>query len=438
MAESLPISTIRPFRAAVRPPGSKSLTNRALMLAALGEGRSRLSGVLLADDTIVMIEALRRLGFSLDVNRGGEQVEIDGQGGIICAPEADLMLGNAGTAYRFLCAACCLGSGYYRLDGIERMRQRPVGQLVEVLRRIGGRIDYLGAIGYPPLAVTGTTLGGGELSMSPTLSSQYISALLQVGPCCRNGLTIEFDGPVTSQPYVEMTLTLMSQFGAVALVERHGDALHHITVKPSPYRATDYAVEPDASNASYFLAAAAIVPGSTCTIEGLGRGSLQGDATFADVLHRMGAGLLFGRDFITVKAPSQEEGLRGIDIDLNHMPDMVQTLAVAALFASSRTIIRNVGNLRIKETDRLAALQCELTKLGSAVEIDGDDLIIDPPPDGRIKAAAIDTYNDHRMAMSFAVVGLRAEGVVINEPQCVNKTFPRFFEYLGRLGENPA
>ncbi len=227
-----------------------------------------------------------------------------------------------------------------------------------------------------------------------------------------------------------MTLGLMARFGVRATVDANFTA---ITLAPGKYKAADYAIEPDASNASYFLAAAAIAPESKCTIEGLGQASVQGDVGFADVLMRMGAGLLFGRDFITVMGPRAGTRLRGIDIDLNHMPDMAQTLAVVALFAEGDTVIRNVGNLRVKETDRLAALKNELTKLGAQVEIDGDDLCITPPPGNRIRPAAIDTYDDHRMAMSFAVAGLAAPGVVINDPACVNKTFPRFFEYLERL-----
>jgi 3-phosphoshikimate 1-carboxyvinyltransferase len=439
---SIAIQPLPKFRAALRPPGSKSLTNRALLLAALAEGESVLRGPLLADDSRRMLGALQGLGFAPKLDEEETLIVINGQGGRIPAKTAELNLGNAGTAYRFLTAACCLGTdrdaanrgGEYTLDGIDRMRQRPIGQLVDPLRALGGDVTYLGAAGFPPLRVRGSPLAGAELVMAPTLSSQYISALLQIGPYCENGLTLRFDGPVTSRPYVEMTLATMERFGAAVEVDATFTRIH---VKPGVYRGTDYAIEPDASNASYFLAAAAIVPGSRCTIEGLGKGSVQGDVGFADVLQRMGAGMLYGRDFITVIGPPAETPLRGLDIDLNHMPDMAQTLAAVALFARGPTTIRNIGNLRVKETDRLAALRAELTKLGAAVEVEGDDLFIEPP-DGPLKPAAIDTYNDHRMAMSFAVVGLRSPGVVINDPACVEKTFPEFFEYLDALRRHPA
>jgi 3-phosphoshikimate 1-carboxyvinyltransferase len=431
MTEQIAIQPIGAFQATLRPPGSKSLTNRALVLAALAQGASTLHRPLLADDTRQMLGALEALGFAPKLEDHDQAVRLTGRGGHVPATQAILDLGNAGTAYRFLTAACCLGTGAYTLDGIERMRQRPIAQLVDALRAIGARIDYLGQSGFPPLSIRGTGgLRGGELSMPPTLSSQYISALLQVAPCCRQGLSIFFDGPVTSRPYVEMTLALMREFGIEAEVD---DGLTRVHVYPGQYRGRELTIEPDASNASYFLAAAAITPGAKCTIEGLGRGSLQGDVRFADLLHQMGAGLVFGSDFITVTGLPQDVPLRAIDADLNAMPDMAQTLAAVALFARGATTIRNVGNLRLKETDRIAALQCELAKLGAAVEVDGDDLHITPPDGGRIQPAAIDTYDDHRMAMSFAVVGLRAPGIVINDPRCVNKTFPEFFEYLKGL-----
>lgn len=435
------IEPIGAFCAEIRPSGSKSLTNRALLLAALAQGQSTLTDVLISDDTRVMLEALGELGFQLNVDETAKRVEVMGQGGAIPRTNAELTLGNAGTAYRFLLAACCLGEGAYRLDGVARMRERPVAQLVEALHQIGGQTRYENTPGFPPVSVHGGELVGGEITMPPTLSSQYISALLQVAPFCKKGLTIRFDGAVTSRPYVAMTLGLMRRFGVTAQVD---DKFERICIEPSRYRATDYAVEPDASNASYFLTAAAITPGASCTIEGLGKQSLQGDVGFADVLHQMGADLLFGPDFITIKAPPDGESLRGVDVDFNDMPDMAQTLAAGALFAKGRTTIRNVGNLRIKETDRLAALETELTKLGAMVKIQDDDLLIDPPPadaNGRVQfqRAHIDTYDDHRMAMSFAVIGLGAGApdgasmVTINDPDCVNKTFPDFFEYLDVL-----
>ncbi len=315
-----------------------------------------------------------------------------------------------------------------RIDGNARMRQRPIGELVDALRQLGASIDYLDQLGYPPIGVRGTGLRDGDLHLGPTLSSQYISALLQVAPFCEGGLTLRFNGPVTSQPYVAMTIGLMRRFGARVEADTAFTAVH---VHEGGYQAVDERIEPDASNASYFLAAAAVVPGSRCVIEGLGYESLQGDVQFAEVLGEMGAQVEMAADSITVKAPSDR--LQGIDVSLNHMPDMAQTLAVTALFADGPTTIRDVGNLRVKETDRMAALQRELTKLGATVLILGDDMRIEPPANGELRPAAIDTYDDHRMAMSFAVAGLRSAGVTINDPCCVEKTFPDFFRYLERL-----
>lgn len=441
MTDAIHISPLPAFHATVRPPGSKSLTNRALLLAALADGPCTLRDPLItADDAQRMLGALKQLGYQITHDESANTLVIQGQGSQLPPVSTNpLFLGNAGTAYRFLTAACCLGNGTYELDGIPRMHERPIGQLVEALQQLGAQIDYLKKPGFPPLKITASSptqkLAGGQLTMPPTLSSQYISALLQIGPCTEQGLTIHFQGEVTSRPYVTMTVQLMRRFGAEVDINHDYTQVH---VKPGSYKPTDYAVEPDASNASYFLAAAAIIPGSLCTIQGLGRRSLQGDVGFADVLHRMGAGLTFGGDFICIIAPPGNEKLRGIDIDLNHMPDMAQTLAVVALFAQGPTVIRNVGNLRVKETDRMEALRVELIKLGAHVEVDGDDLHIEPPADNKITPASIDTYDDHRMAMAFALAGLRSPGVVINEPSCVNKTFPDYFEFLAKLASSPA
>lgn len=437
--KTLAVQPIGPFDARVRPPGSKSLTNRALLLAALARGHSTLRGLLLADDTRQMLGALKALGYAIDLREDSPgsscaTASLAGRDGkLFTLDEArELSVGNAGTSYRFLAAALCLGSGTFTLDGVARMRQRPIGQLVDPLRKLGAAIDYVDQQGFPPLLIRAGagSLTGDAIAMPPTLSSQYISALLQIGPCLPRGLTMTFDGPVISRPYVEMTLALMERFGAQIKVDA---GFTRIEVSPGGYTGQAYDIEPDASNASYFLAAAAVVPGSKCTVEGLGRRSLQGDVGFADLLHQMGAGLAFGSDFITILAPPKGQALRGIDVDLNAMPDMAQTLAVVALFAAGPTSIRNVGNLRVKETDRLAALKAELSKLGATVEIEGDDLHIEPPAGNKLRPAAIDTYNDHRMAMSFAVAGLRSPGVTINDPGCVDKTFPDFFDRLAEL-----
>ncbi len=433
MTEQLALNPIAPFDVALTPPGSKSLTNRALPLAALAEGDSVLHRPLWADDTRHLLAALRALGVDVRGENGAEMIAIAGRGGRLPGGGGTgpirLEVGNAGTAYRFLTAALAVGEGIYELDGIARMRQRPIGQLTGPLRQLGADITDLGRPGFPPLRITGRPLRGGRLELGPTLSSQFISALLLVGPLLRGGLELSFTGPLISRPYVEMTLAVMRSFGITAEAEAD---LKRIAVPEGRYLGRELSIEPDASNASYFLAAAAIIPGSRCRIEGLGRRSVQGDVGFAAVLERMGATVEMGDEHITVTGPDR---LRGVEVDLNAMPDMAQTLAVVALFAQGPTTIRGVGNLRVKETDRLEALRCELGKLGAKVDIEGETLHIHPPQDNRTRPATIATYDDHRMAMSFTLAGLRSEGVVIADPGCVAKTFPDYFQYVARLSQ---
>ncbi len=422
-----PIS--QPFRASVRVPGSKSITNRALPLAAMAAGRSTLSGVLFADDTWQMIRSLERLGFLMDVNESARTISIQGRGKEIPNTSAELFCGNSGTTIRFLAAFCARAVGSFTLDGIPRMRQRPIDELARALCDLGSDIGYKIQQGYPPIVVKGTGLRGGVTEFTDAKSSQYISAVLMAAPHAASDVTLRLLGPITSEPYVAMTLRMMEQFGVDARINDtatdDGKPVREITVPAGQqYRAQNYAIEPDASNASYFLAAAAVCPGSTVTIEGLGKGSLQGDVAFADVLHQMGAGLAFGRDFITVTGQGD---LNSIDLDMNAIPDMAQTLAVVALFAKGTTRIRNIANLRVKETDRLAALQNELTKLGARVETTQDSISITPPESGKLLPASIATYDDHRMAMSFAVAGLRSPGVTILDPGCTAKTYPEYF-----------
>ncbi len=419
-----------PFRAALAPPGSKSLTNRALVLAAMARGESELTNVLFADDTRVMLDCLARLGFDVRVDEPSRAVRVSGGGGSIPADEAKLFCGNSGTTIRFVSALCALGQGRYLLDGIPRMRQRPIGPLVDLLRNLGARIAYSMSDGYPPIEIVADGLPGGLISYGSAVSSQYLSAVLMASPYARHEVRVGLEGRQTSWPYVAMTMQLMDRFGVTPELQRDrltGDP-KMIVIPSGAYAATEYAIEPDASNATYFLAAAAIHPGATVTIEGLGKQSLQGDVGFADVLHRMGAGLVFGKDFITLTGP---ERLEGIDINLLDMPDTAQTLAVAALFAEGRTTIRGLHTLRVKETDRLAALSNELTKLGAQVSIENDVLTISPPEEPH--RAEIDTYDDHRMAMSFALAGTKIHGVVIKDAECVNKTYPDYFEDLKKL-----
>jgi 3-phosphoshikimate 1-carboxyvinyltransferase len=420
-----------PFDVEFTPPGSKSLTNRAMVLAALSSGPCRLDNALFADDTRVMIDGLQRLGFDVQADEAAKAITIRGEGGRIPAPKASLFCGNSGTTIRFLTALCAAaGRGRYMLDGVPRMRQRPIGALVAMLRNLAGRIQFDAAEGYPPLTLDSKGLAGGLARYGSEVSSQYLSAVLQVAPYARSEVQIDLEGPQTSWPYVAMTTRLMHEFHVTSELEtdRITGEPRRLIVPNGVYRREQFAIEPDASNATYFLALAAIHEGAKVTINGLGKGSLQGDVGFADVLHDMGASLIFGRDFLTIQGTGE---LRGVDVDLGGMPDTAQTLAVAALFAEGPTTIRGLHTLRVKETDRLAALQTELSKLGAEVDIEDDVLTIDPPE--KLRPADIDTYDDHRMAMSFALAGTTSAGVRINDPACVNKTYPNFFEDLQRF-----
>jgi len=435
VSDPIQIDPVKAFDLTLSPPGSKSLTNRALLVAALADGTSTLDGVLFADDSRRMLEALQALGFELDIDEPARRVTVHGKAGNIPAQQADLNLGNAGTAMRFLTAAVCLGKGTYTLDGIARMRERPIGELVEPLRQLGADIEYLGEAGYPPLKITNSAyFEGGMVTLEPTLSSQFISALLIVGPCTPRGVTLSFNGGITSLPYVQMTLKLMKHFGAT--YEWGGPKNRAVRVTHSAYKPKPYTIEPDASNASYFLAAAAAVPGSSCTIENLGSESVQGDADFCSILGLMGCSVAQRTHATTVGAPPSGR-LRGIDVSLARMPDMAQTLAALAILADGPTRIRNVGNLRVKETDRMEAIRIELTKLGAKVEIKKNDILITPPAGNALTPASVDTYDDHRMAMAFSVIGLAAPAgtVTINEPDCVNKTYPEYWQDLQKLHE---
>ena len=405
------------------------MTNRAMVLGAMGKGTSVLSNVLFADDTGVMIDCLQKLGFAVDVDGDRRVVSIDGRGGEIPSSAAELYCGNSGTTIRFVAALCSLGRGTYGLDGNQRMRQRPIRGLIDVMKNLGVRARYRGEEGFPPVEIIANSLPGGLLRYGTEQSSQYLSAVLMAAPYARNEVRVDLVGEQSSWPYVAMTMQLMDVFGHTPELERdiYGKPTK-IIVPRGEYAPSEYAIEPDASNASYLLAAAAVHEGAKVTIEGLGRRSLQGDVGFADVLHEMGADLVFGKDFITVIGTGQ---LNGIEVDLLAMPDVAQTLAVVALFARGETVIRGLHTLKVKETDRIAALATELRKMGAEVEAGDDYLAITPPE--QVKPAAIDTYDDHRMAMSFAVAGTKVEGMVIKDAECVNKTYPEFFTDLGRV-----
>ncbi len=419
----------RPFDAAITPPGSKSLSNRALVMAAMSDGIVDLDNLLFADDTLVMLESLTRLGFKLIIDRPDRRVRLHGCGGRIPKASADLFVGNSGTTIRFLTAMLTLGRGSYSLDGIARMRQRPIGGLVRMLKNLGARIDYSMQEGMPPLRIDADTLAGGfvRYGFGNEDSSQFLSALLMAAPYARNEVKVTLGPDRSSWPYVEMTMRLMDEFGHTVELERdeHGDP-SLIVVSKGKYKTAHHTIEPDASNASYFLAAAAINPGSRVRIDNLGHRSLQGDAKFCSLLRKMGADVHVQADSIQITGTDE---LEGIDADLSLMPDMAQTLGVAAIFAKGPTTLRGIHSLRKKETDRIEALRTELSKMGANVDLTADDVMTIHPP-FIVDAAAIDTYDDHRMAMSFAVASTRVAGVVINDPACVNKTYPEFFQDL--------
>jgi len=425
------VHPVGPVAGVVQPPGSKSLTNRYLLCAALADGKSTLRGASLSDDALRMIEGLRELEIRVELREDADVIDIHGCRGQIPATGAEIDAGNAGTAMRFLTALACLGHGRYRLDGSPRMRERPIAQLVGALQQLGAPLGYDGAEGYPPLTMVARGLGGGEVVFRSPPSSQFISALLMVAPYAFRDVMIRIDGEVISRPYIDMTIKVMRSLGVEVLAS--DDADRFVVASTQRYAAREILIEPDASAATYFWAAAAIT-GGYVRVTGLTRQSLQGDVGFVDVLEQMGCQVEAGDDYLGIQGPPPGV-LRGIDVNLNAMPDVAQTLAVVALFADGPTRITHVANLRIKETDRLAALESELMRLGARVEMTEEDLTITPPR--AITPATIETYDDHRMVMSFALAGLAAEGIVIQNADCVSKSFPDFFETLATLEPAP-
>jgi 3-phosphoshikimate 1-carboxyvinyltransferase len=430
----------KPPHATIRVPGSKSITNRALVLAALAsddiKGRYLnegcwLNGVLQSEDTEVMAEALKQLGFPLriDWKKQDAFIEPRNPNRVIPASSANLFLANSGTSMRFLTALVALGEGRYRLDGIARMRERPIQDLLESLQQLGVKANAECNNGCPPVIIEANGLRGGDIHVRADTSSQFLSGLLMAAPFAQKDTTIQVDGSMVSQPYVRMTVAMMRQFGLI--VDDEGLTYFHI---PAPQRGTlfrdcgffYYSIEPDASAASYFMAAAAVT-GGRVLIPGLYQGSLQGDIQFACILAKMGCQITweFGPDTVVRGAP-----LRGIDVDMNDISDTVMTLAAVACFAEGQTTIRNVAHIRHKETDRIAALATELRRVGAEVEEYPDGLKITPRP---LHGALIETYNDHRMAMSMALIGLKVPGIVIKNPGCVAKTYPSFWEDLEKL-----
>lgn len=436
------------FDVRVRPPGSKSITNRGILLAALAEGRSELRGALVeADDAQRMIEAARRLGAGVEVAPGGA-LRIDGvEGRWRHRGEVALELGNAGTAVRFLAASAMLGDFPVVLDGDARMRQRPIGELVAALRGLGVRVDELGEAGFPPLRVhpASTRLLGDELEIGRTRSGQFISGLLMAAPFLEGGLTLHMLNEPTSASYVRMTLELLAKVGASTRVSRRMEV---IRVGPASWshggdvpgiEAFELDVEPDASGATYFWAAAALVSGARCVVEGLGEGSIQGDAAFCEMLARMGAEVWEGEEGCAVAGG---DWVRPLLANMCDMPDAAVTLAVVCAFAEGRSILRGVRTLRAKECDRIEALRTELAKIGVGVEADAagdaDAMAISPPPGGvdcsaQAPPVVFETYRDHRMAMALSLVALRRPNVRIADPGCVAKTYPGYWEEFSRL-----
>ncbi len=422
MNDAIQIQPSGPVRGSIRPPGSKSITNRALVCAALAEGHSLLAGALESDDTGVMIDGLKALGVAVEHDRPQQAIRVCGCGGRLPAGEAEIWVGNSGTTVRFLTALVSTGHGRFRFDGTARMRQRPIQDLLDALEQLGGdAVSELGT-GCPPVVVRAAGLSGGRASVAGELSSQFLSAVLMAAPAARTPVELIVAGKLVSKPYVDMTLAVMAAFGVAVAKDSAGASLR---IVPSGYRACSYAIEPDASAASYFLAAAAMTGGEV-TIEGLSRQSLQGDVAFCDCLEQMGCRVRDQRGGLTVAGAP----LRGIEVDMNAISDTVPTLAAVALLARGATTIRGVAHIRHKETDRIRALANELRKLGAAVEEYDDGLRITP---GKLRGATLDTYDDHRMAMGLALVGLTTPGVIINDPACTAKTYPRFFEDLAKL-----
>ncbi len=441
-----PLLEIKPIShlldATVRVPGSKSLTNRALLIATLAKGKTHLTNALFSDDSLYLAKALRALGFDLQLDEAQSEMTVTGLGGKIPANKAELFIGNAGTAARFLTAFLTLGHGEYILNGDARMKERPIGDLIGALVQLGCHIfpissgnngpqttDHRPSSAVrgqicPPIKIIANGLSGGKTKISGDISSQFLSALLMVAPYAQRSVEIEIVTELNSRPYVDMTITTMREFG----VEIERDGYECFSVQPESYRPLPtYQIESDATAASYFFAAPAVC-GGTVRVEGISRKAGQGDLAFLDVLKQMGCSISETDNCILVTGPAE---LRGVDVDMRDIPDAAQTLAAIAPFASSSTRIRGIASARLKETDRIRATCTELTRLGVKVGEHKDGMTIYPCQ--KFTPAIIRTYNDHRMAMAFSLIGLRVTGVAIENPACVSKTFPNYFEILGSL-----
>ncbi len=423
--ESLTLQPVKAIAGEVRIPGSKSLSNRILLLAALAKGTTTITNLLDSDDVKHMLNALSKLGIRYELSEDRTECTLQGAGQALGATACELFLGNAGTAMRPLCAALCLGEGEYHLTGEPRMYERPIGDLVDALRELGADITYLGDKNYPPLLIKANGLNGGEVSIKGNISSQFLTALLMAAPMASEDLVINVEGELVSKPYIDITIHTMALFGVHVI----NDNYERFTIRSGhTYRSPgEVMVEGDASSASYFLAAAAIA-GGTVRVYGVGADSVQGDKRFAEVLEAMGASVTYGPTYIEV---TRGATLKAVDMDMNHIPDAAMTIATTALFAKGTTAIRNIYNWRVKETDRLSAMATELKKVGATV-VEGDDFIEVTPP-AQLTHAVIDTYDDHRMAMCFSLVCLSDTPVTINDPGCTRKTFPEYFDLFKQI-----
>ena len=425
--EFLDLSPIKSVSGTVLLPGSKSISNRTLLLAALAKGVTEVKSLLSSDDVQHMLDALKILGVQWSRHGNSLDYTVQGMGGAFPVKQADLFLGNAGTAFRPLTAALALSQGHYKLSGVPRMHERPIGDLVDGLRQLGADIQYLGNEGFPPLEIKPANIAAqGRIQVRGNVSSQFLTALLMAAPLAGETVRIEVVGELISKPYIEITLNLMQRFGVK--VEREGWEAFVIPGDQFYQSPGIIHVEGDASSASYFLAAGAI-GGGPVRVEGIGKSSIQGDVRFAEVLEQMGATITMGDNWVEAESHGK---LRAIDADLNFIPDAAMTIAVAALFAEGTTTIRNIASWRVKETDRIAAMTIELRKVGAIVE-EGADYIKITPPSMLTPNAVIDTYDDHRMAMCFSLVALGGVPVRINDPKCVGKTFPEYFEVLASI-----
>jgi 3-phosphoshikimate 1-carboxyvinyltransferase len=424
--EKLLLKQVKRINGEISLPGSKSISNRALLMSALGSGKLTLTNLLESNDVDRMCEALQQLGLDLSRDLENRTASLTGCGGPLPNGDFDLYLENAGTAVRSMTAAVCLSEGNYRIDGNARMRERPIKHLTDALTPLGADITYEKAPDCPPLQIKANGLQGGITKVDGSVSSQYLTALLIAAPYAKEDVKVDIIGDLTSKPYIDMTINLMEKYGVH--VENNNFQSFSIKAGQKYSNPETFFIEGDASTASYFLGAAAI--NGHAKVTGCGKNSIQGEAGFASVMEMMGAEVNYGENFIEVRSNGK---LKGIDIDMNTMTDTGMTLAVVAMFAEGKTAIRNIYNWRVKETERIKAVAAELRKAGADVE-EGHDFIIITPPE-KIHSAEIETYDDHRMAMAFSLLSMGSDDITILDPGCTSKTFPTYFDVWNSVTE---